>query len=103
MHKIREKRGETLVETLASILIFTFASIVMLTMLSAAVGINQTAKEADRVHVSQMLTAEMAEGPWTAQGTILFTVNGTAQSVPVEVYRAEEGLYSYFAAGEDGE
>lgn len=103
MHKIKEKRGETLLETLASILIFTFSSIVMLTMLSAAVRLNQRAKEADRVHASQMLTAEMAEAPSTAQGTVLFTVNGTAQPVPVELYRAEEGLYSYFAAGEDGE
>lgn len=100
MHKIWEKRGETLVEALVSILIFTFASIAMLTMLSAAAGINQTAKEADRAHFSQMLTAELAEGPGTAEGTVLFTVSGTAQSVPVAVYREEE-LYSYFASGED--
>lgn len=103
MHKIREKRGETLLESLVSILIFTFASITMLTMLATAAGINQRAQEADRAHFSQMLTAEMAEGPGTNTGTLQFAVNGTQQFVPVTVYRGDGELYSYFAAGEDGE
>lgn len=103
MHKIREKRGETLVESLVSILIFTFASILMLTMISAGAEINRTAREADRTYFSQLLTAEMAEGPGTEKGTVLFTVNGAAEAVTVDVYREDSGLYSYFAAEEDTE
>ena len=65
--------------------------------------VEKAAEELEMLTEKMPLTAEMAEAPSTAQGTVLFTVNGTAQPVPVELYRAEEGLYSYFAAGEDGE
>lgn len=103
MHIIREKRGETLLESLVSILIFTFASVLLLTMLAAGARINRTAREADRAYDLQMLTAEMAEGPGTVRGTVLLTVNGTAESVPVDIYGEQAELYSYFPAEENGE
>lgn len=104
--RIRDKRGETLVESMASILIFTFASIIMLTMISTAADINQAAKEADRAHFDLLIEAEMAEG--TAKtGTVAFSIgapsNVSNQSVAVHVYGdAPEngGVYAYYSIDE---
>lgn len=98
IRRLRDKRGETLIESMASILIFTFASIIMLTMISTATDINRTAKKADRDHFSQMIIAEMAEGSSTAKGTVKFTVNGVTESVQVDVYGENTDLYSYFVS-----
>ena len=45
MKRLKSKAGETLVESMAAILIFTFASIIMLSMVSYAADINTAAKE----------------------------------------------------------
>ena len=47
MKKLCNRRGETLLETLVATLIFTFGSIIMLTMISSAAKINDAAKRAD--------------------------------------------------------
>lgn len=44
LSKLRSKRGETLIESLAAILVFTLSSIIFLTMVSSASHINQTVK-----------------------------------------------------------
>lgn len=100
--RIRNKRGETLVESMASILIFTFASIIMLTMISAATDINQVAKEADRAHFEVLVEAEMAEGD-AQTGQVVFSIGqmGSAneQTVTVDVYGeapANGGVYAYY-------
>ena len=41
---LRGKQGETLIESLAAILVFTLSSIIFLTMVSSASHINQTVK-----------------------------------------------------------
>lgn len=98
MKRIRSKKGETLIESLASILIFTLASIILLTLVSAANDLNRTAKETDRTFFVQMIEAEMAEGNEKTAGTVTFTLSGTSEKVAVDVYGLETGLYAYYAA-----
>lgn len=106
MKKLRCKAGESLVEVLCAILIFTLASVGMYSMVMAANNINATAKEADRSFQEQMLVVELAEGT-PESGTITIVPSKIVGSsggntadhitVDVDVYRAEE-LFSYFKA-----
>lgn len=107
LNKLRSRAGESLVESLAAILIFTLASIVMYTMVTTAADINMTAKEADRANQEQMLIAEQGDVS-SGSGTVSMTVEVTAQDgttttvkiaeVPVDIYGGTDGtLYSYYA------
>lgn len=101
MKKIRSQKGETLIESLASILIFTLASIILLTLISTANDLNRAAKETDRAHFARMIEVEMAEGSGKTCGTVTFTLNGDSEKVAVDVYGEENGLYAYYAAEGD--
>ena len=57
-HKLRSKAGESLIESLAAILIFTMASIVMYSMVTTAADINRTAKEMDEANQQHMIAVE---------------------------------------------
>ena len=105
--KLRSRRGETLVETLASILVVTLASIVMYSMVTAAADINTTAKRNDQTVQEQLIAAERAEqGDRTGSGKIymFIEVNGETEEiaeVDVDIFGAEGELFSYFIK-EDG-
>lgn len=108
--KLRSKAGESLVEVLCAVLIFTLASVGMYSMVMAANNINASAKSEDRSFQEQMLVVEQADGTGE-EGTIVIIpskiVGSPTESTPdritvdVEVYRAEE-LFSYFKADEGG-
>lgn len=109
MKKLRSRRGETLVEALCSVLIFTLASVGMYSMVMAANNINATAKEADRRHQEQMEIVEKAEGT-SVDGFVTMTISKSSDitntalatiTVPVDIYEAED-LYSYFRAEAGG-
>lgn len=102
--KILSRRGESLVETLCAVLIFTLASVAMYSMVMASANINQTAKEMDSAIQSEMLTVEKADGNGSA-GTVTMTLTQTGIEealaeieVSVDVYQ-EGDLHSYFRAG----
>jgi len=57
---LRSRRGESLVEALASILVFTLSSILLFTMINTANSINQTTKEKEAERQSQLSAAEGA-------------------------------------------
>ena len=113
LKKLKSRRGESLVEVLCAILIFTLSSVGMYTMVMTANDINTTAKEMDELHKTQMIVAEKAEGEGV-QGTITMTVkiaptNSVTTIVDVRIFGAgvdENGvngaLYSYFKAGTAG-
>lgn len=113
MKKLRSNRGESLVEVLCAILIFTLSSVLMYSMVMAANDINATAKKADDEHQAQMEIAEKAEGAGVP-GTVAMTVKDTAGNsittiVNVKIYGTgvtssgvSDGLYSYFKAEEAG-
>lgn len=106
LRKLTGKKGETLVESLCAILVFTLSSVAMYTMVMAAANINTTAKQTDMTIQNEMLVAEKAEGNGE-NGRITMTIyvgSETANSVgtvsvDVEVYRASQSgsLYSYFS------
>ena len=60
IRKLKSKAGESLVESMAAILIFTLSSIALLSMISASADINRTAKVADRQYQEQMACVEKA-------------------------------------------
>ena len=104
MARLRGRKGETLVESLAAILVFTLSSIILLTMVSAATGLNRAAKIADENRQTQLAAAETG-GSEVCRGTvrICFNENSRASSTPrsydVSVCREAPGaLYAYFRA-----
>ena len=98
--RIRQNRGETLVEAMAAILIFTFASIALLTMLMAAGDMDKKAAHLAEEQAVTMEWAEMGEGE-ALPGTVSITVNGKTETVAVEVFGADEGPYAYYLPWEE--
>ena len=97
--KLKNKAGESLIESLAAILIFTMASLVMYTMVTTAADINRTAKEMDETNQQHMIAVE--KGLPEAQNgsaTITFSLNGTKiAETKVDIYGGKDGsLYTYF-------
>ena len=107
--KLRSKKGESLIESLVSILIFTLASIMLYTMLSTSVRLNQAAKDADAKHEIEMIYAEQGEKAYpelpdgaNANGEVkigLVKDDGSKQTLVkynVEIHRQDkDSLYSY--------
>ena len=104
---VNDKKGETLVETLSAILIFTLASIILYTMVTSAAGVNKKAREQDVIIGNQLSVAEHADAPM-GTGTVTISIPAAAEGgIPVQVaefnvsiYRNgdEDSLYSYFKA-----
>ena len=104
MKKLKNKKGESLIESLAAILIFTLSSILLFSMLSTAAKLNRAVKDADEAHQQQMIHAEQAISPSTSNQnktvTISFVSNGTATPLftfrNVNIYQMhDDALYSY--------
>jgi len=98
--RLKDRRGETLVEALASILIFTFSSILLLSMISSAARINATAKEADGKWAEQLNAAESGGDSEMTTARVTLHVNGSVLS-SWEVYVAQQkgeptALYAYY-------
>ena len=114
--KLKSKAGESLVESLAAILIFTMASVVMFPMISAANDINGKAKVKDAENQANLIAVEKGEEEYkSGDGTVTFTIQvsgtgGTTTTQPiadvdVDVYGSTDTLYAYFMdpnAGESG-
>ncbi len=103
--KLKSKAGESLVESLCAILIFTMASIVMFSMVSAANDINGEAKEQDKKNQAHLVAVEKGEeeyrnGPENKgkSGTVTFKIGSdTIASVDIDIYGGKDGsLYSFF-------
>lgn len=101
--RINSQAGETLVESMAAILIFTFASIIMLSMVSSAADINASVKEADREYFEDMVIVELAEVSSTGNVSLSImnstgTVTINAETTAVSISGDANGLYAYYAA-----
>lgn len=96
IRKLKSKAGESLVESMAAILIFTLSSIALLSMISASADINRTAKVADEQFQEQMVYVEKAErtdaetGTRAKTGYVTFKINKDPNN-PVSV--AEDKVY----------
>lgn len=109
--RLKETRGETLIESMIAILIFTFASILFLTLVTAAANINTTVKEADESFQTQQLAVETAPGESApiAQAVLYKDINEnntndeseTVAAVAMKVVAEDEdnALYAYVLEG----
>ena len=100
LNKLRSKAGESLVEALAAILIFTLASVGMFSMVSAAARINETAKETDRKYQAEMTYAEQGETN-AETGVVTMTLTHGTDTINVivadaDIYGTEDGLFAYY-------
>lgn len=99
--KLKSKAGESLVESMAAILVFTLASIIMMTMVSAAADINTTAKDHDRDFQAQMVVVERGDVNQDTHSsgnvTFHFGDGSVTETIKVDVFKADGGeLYAYY-------
>lgn len=101
MKKLRMSRGETLVESMCAILIFTLASVLFLNMISGASKINRTVdRENEEVWTALSLAEQVPESGDTVQAEI--SLNGGVL-MEKSVVRAGNGtLTAYYPASEEG-
>lgn len=104
--RLKSKKGESLVESMAGILIFTFGSIIMLSMITSAADINTAAKEANQIYFKDMLVVELAQTESANYGStpaVSFSITDGSSpitsSTKVDVYAGPGGLYAYYAEG----
>ena len=109
--RLRSSVGETLVESMAAILIFTFGSIILYSFVSSSVDINRQAKELEANYKTQMNLVEQGQGTLSDSSVALTYGNSQnpTDQVPVTVCVGgqEKPLYAYFVkpeqqAQEDG-
>ena len=104
--KLRSRAGESLIESLAAILVVTMASVVMYSMVTAAADINTKAKNNDLAIQQQMDVAERADHA-SGSGTIYMYIEVGDDTervavVDVDIFGASGDLYSYFVKGAGG-
>lgn len=90
MRKLKNRSGETLVETLISVLIVTLASVVLVQTVISSVGIGSKSRGADREFSSALASAE-GESAQTGQGTVTISGNGKSYSAAVNYYGGGSG------------
>ena len=100
IQKLKSKAGESLVESLAAILIFTMASIVMYSMVTTASDINLKAKEMDEKIQTELVAVESGLSSYqNGTGTVSVSLGGeTLANVKVDVYGGKNPgeLIAYF-------
>ena len=93
MKKLLQKRGETLVESLVSILLVTFIMLFLSTAIVAAARINRQLRDTDISYKSDQDRTASA-GTLTVEGD-----NQAKVTSPILVYQSENG-YVYYRYGE---
>lgn len=100
--KLARRSGETLIETLVSVLIVTLASIVLVQAVLTSVQIGSSSGSADKAFSSALTAAEEQKSP-AGSGTVTLSKDGTVyDSAKVQYYGAGSGgkaLTSYSAGG----
>lgn len=99
LRKLKSKAGESLIESLAAILIFTMASIVMYTMVTTAGDLNLTAKEMDYANQQHMIAVEKGlPDAKNGSAVITFSLGSTEiAQTQVDIYGGEnDSLFTYF-------
>lgn len=104
LHHTRARRGETLVETLAAILVVSLTSVFLLTSIMAAQRVNRRAGEGDeQLRLEQDVVERRSDGK---QSTVQIGKQSTVQvgSSRYDVIRYGEGeaLQGYVLQSEEG-
>lgn len=100
--KLHSASGETLVETMAAILIVTLASLLFLTMLQTTTRLNAGADEADESYQADLNAAELQDtGDLTGSGTVTVRRDGAETAeYSVDYYRTADGGLTSYARGD---
>lgn len=93
MDKLRSRRGETLIETLAAILVVVLTSTFFLTAVIATGKINQTTGTSDDSLRTAQESVEKKE--IGTDGSITVTVGGKSTTYDVEFYGDSDSLQGY--------
>lgn len=93
IHKLKSQRGETLVETMASIVIAALSVALLFTCVMAASQINRMAREADEAYYADLTAAE-TQAAVAKSGTIKIS----EKPFDISLYGGE-GMYSFKRAG----
>ena len=99
LRKLKSKAGESLIESLAAILIFTMASIVMYTMVTTAGDLNRTTKEMDYANQQHMIAVEKGlPDAKNGSAVITFSLGSTEiAQTQVDIYGGEnDSLFTNF-------
>ena len=105
--KLKNRRGETLIESLVAILAFALSSIVMYSLVTAAAEINYSARQADEDFQAQVAFVEKAEGSGstkTVTMTLTESPGGSSKSmgsVSVVMYKTDD-LTAYYPIPKGG-
>ena len=104
LKKLKSKVGESLVESLAAILIFTMASIVLYTMVTTSADLNAKTKAMDAKNQADLVAVEKGDpASQNGSGTVTFSVGGKTKTVSVDIYGGKDGsLFAYFVAPTGG-
>ena len=95
--KLRSRRGESLVEVLAAVLICAL-SVLLLASAAVAVGsINHAASDNDEAYYEALNRAEARDTPTGRAELTVSAAGACSVSVEVSLY-GEEGIYSFAAA-----
>lgn len=95
-NRLASRRGETLTETLAGILIVGLASAVLAGMAAVSARINSAAAAADTALYAAVTKAENGEQIGSETVTVKVTVGGTPHEFPSALCGDKEAsLYSY--------
>lgn len=95
MHKLCDRRGETLTETLCAVLVLALAVALLAAMISASSRLD---RKTEQTAAELYKSCESAENPTTAAdaGTVNVQIgSGTDKSVEVEFYGNPEQAVSY--------
>ena len=78
---MKQASGQSLIEALAAILIFTFGSIVMLTLFTGAKGLNEAAREEMEAQSEIQITREL--GQTQIPGTVVLRLGDREETLDV--------------------
>lgn len=100
MRKLRENRGETLVETFAAIVVATLSVALLFGGIVASGEIEKNAKRVDEDHYEAFNAAEGQGEPPTGTATVTITndTGVTSPSITIDLYGGS-GVYSYKKKG----
>lgn len=91
--KLKDNRGETLVEMLASILIAALAVALLFTCCMASVQMGRQARAADKRYYENLSAAE-SRTKTEGNGQVNVAGNGNSVEVQIQLYGGD-GMYSY--------
>ena len=109
--KLKDTRGETLVEMLASILIAALSVAVLFTCCLASVEMGRESRAADEKYYEALSEAERRDKlpekpedppPPAETGKVTVVGNNTSKDITIDLYGGEE-MYSYKKGAEPGD